>query len=404
MHMKVRSHRLDRLADQFFAVLDEKILAIKAAGHDVIRLDIGSPDRPPADFIVQALVESAARHDQHGYQSNRGTPGLRAAWAEMYRRDQHVFVDPDTEVVPLLGSKEGIFHLMLALLDPGDMVLIPDPGYITYTQGTICAGAEPFYLPLRQEAAYLPDLDSVPPAVLKRARMLWLNYPNNPTAATATLEFFARAVEFARQNNLLLCHDAAYIRVTYDGYRAISLLETPGAKEAGCIEFNSVSKTYNMAGWRVGAAVGNSEALKSLLTFKSVADSSHFRPVMDAATAALLGDQSWLAPRNEVYARRRDLVLQGLQPLGLQAERPKASLYIWFQVPPGWTSVAFTDMLLDRAHVSLTPGTVFGKHGEGYVRLSLTTPDERLALAVERMQAVLPGPVGKQSLLDGAIL
>jgi len=303
----------------------------------------------------------------------------------MYQRLYGVDLDADTDVVPLLGSKEGIFHLNLALVEEGDLVLIPDPGYLTYTQGAILSGGEPYYLPLLPEREFLPDLSAVPPAVAHQARLLWLNYPNNPTAAVAPLEFFDEAVEFARKYDLLVCHDAAYAQVAFDGYKSPSILEVPGSMEVA-IEFNSLSKSHNMAGWRVGAALGNPDALRALFKVKTNADSGHFLPIIEAATAALNGDQGWLEGRNQVYHRRRDLLVAGLRSLGFAVDSPRASLYIWCPVPPEWNSSEFASELLEKSHVSLAPGVVFGPGGEGYVRLSITQPEERLAEALQRLK------------------
>ncbi len=375
---------LDRIAPQFFAGLNEKIAAMQAGGRDVIRLDIGSPDLPPTPHIVDALSQAAARASNHGYQSHNATPALRRAWAGMYLCLYGVQLDPDRAVVPLLGSKEGIFHLMQALLNPGDVVLIPDPGYLTYTHGTLLAGGEPYYLPLLPDNQFLPDLEEVSPELARRARILWLNYPNNPTAATAPVEFFESAVEFARRYNLLVCHDAAYSQVVFDGYQAPSLLQVPGALEVA-LEFNTLSKSHNMAGWRCGAALGQVDALQALYTLKTHADSGHFLPILEAATAALDGDQTWLAERNRIYQERRDAAMQALQAMGIRAETPRASIYVWLHAPAGWSSLEFADALLENAGVSLTPGTVFGRHGEGCLRLSLTSSRERITAGLQRM-------------------
>jgi LL-diaminopimelate aminotransferase len=273
---------------------------------------------------------------------------------------------------------------MLAMIDPGDVVLIPDPGYLTYTHGAVLAGGEPYYLPLHANNHYLPDLGAIPREVVHKAKILWLNYPNNPTAATAPLAFFEKAVEFARRYDLLVCHDAAYAHVVFDDYRAPSILEVPGAKETA-IEFNTLSKSHNMAGWRTGVAVGQSQALRLLHTLKTHADSGHFLPILDAATAALRGDQSWLAGRNQIYQGRRDAALKGLHAFGLAADVPSASLYVWSPLPPGWTAQDFSAALLEKAHVSVTPGTVFGAQGEGYFRIALTTSVERIEEAMQRI-------------------
>lgn len=385
MHMLKPARRLERSSTQFFATLNHKVASLQAEGHDIIRLDVGSPDLPPAPHILQALAEAAARPDQHGYQPHNATSALRRAWASMYARLYEVDLDADTQVIPLIGSKEGIFHLNLALVDEGDLVLIPDPGYLTYTQGALVSGGEPYYLPLLPERKFLPDLDAVPPEIARQARLLWLNYPNNPTAAIASLEFFEEAVDFARKHGILICHDAAYTQVAFDGYQPPSLLAVPGAVDVA-IEFNTLSKSHNMAGWRVGAALGNPEALRLLYKVKTNADSGHFLPVLEAATVALTEDQSWLEERNRIYSSRRDLLVTGLRRLGFNVESPQASLYLWCLVPEGWTSSQFATAMLEQAHISLTPGVVFGQGGEGYLRLTLAQPEQRLMQVLQRLE------------------
>ena len=386
--MKTSSERMQSFPDHFFAELNSRIRELQARDKDVIRLDVGSPDLPPAPEIIEALNRSAAHPDHHGYQPYRGPQELREAWAGMYQRLYQVKLDPDSEIIPLMGSKEGIFNLVMASIDPGEVVLIPDPGYLTYDRVTRFAGGEPVYLPLLPENDFLPELGNIPEHILKKAKMLWLSYPNNPTAATVNLDFFTRAVAFARQHDLLVCHDAAYIQVTYDGYQAPSILQVPGAKDVA-VEFNTLSKSHNMAGWRTGVAVGNSSALQSLYTLKTNIDSGQFLPIMEAATVALNGDQSWLAERNEIYQQRRDLVIGALHASGLNARLPQGSLYIWCPVPAGWSSEGFTSALLDQVHISLTPGSIFGEHGEGFMRISFTAPLERLEEAMQRMSQVL---------------
>jgi LL-diaminopimelate aminotransferase len=297
-----------------------------------------------------------------------------------------VELDAEREILPLLGSKEGIFHLAQAYINPGDMVLIPDPGYITYTRGTLFNGGMPVYFPLLPARGYLPDLADIPSETAKQAKLMWLNYPNNPTGAVATAAFFGEAVDFARQYNILLCHDAAYTQITFDGQPSPSVLAAPDAKDVA-VEFNTLSKSHNMAGWRVGALVGNPEVVRTLFVLKSNADSSHFQAIMDAAAAAMTGDQAWLVERNAIYAARRDILMAGLQRIGWQAQTPRASLYAWARLPQGWTSVELVTALLEQAQVSLTPGILFGQHGEGYVRISLTAPTERVAEAVRRLES-----------------
>ncbi len=379
------AQRMQALPAHFFASLIARISALQAKGLDVIRLDEGAPDLPPPPPVIQALNSSAEDPTHHSYQPHRGTRNLREAWATMYRHAYDVGLDPETEILPLLGSKEGIFHLPMAIINPGDTVLVPEPGYITYTRGTLFAGGEPVYFPLIPERGYLPDLEAIPVETAYKAKMMWLNYPNNPTTGVATLEFFAEVVEFAKRYDLVLCHDAAYTQVTFDSHRAPSLLEIPGAKEV-VVEFNTLSKSHNMAGWRVGAALGNAQLLRNLYTLKTNLDSGHFLPVLDAAIEAMCGDQSWLGDRNKIYRQRRDVALQGLRGIGLKAETPRASIYVWSAVPEGWSSEDFASAALEGAHVSVTPGTVFGDAGEGYMRISLTAPVERISQAMSRLE------------------
>ena len=328
-----------RLTTNFFATLNANVARLKASGVDIIRLDIGSPDLPPAPHIIEALSVSANDDNNHGYQSHLGTDALRTAWSDMYQRVHDVSLDPKG-IIPLLGSKEGVFHLSLALLNPGDFVLVPDPSYLTYTQSAHFAGAETFSVPLHPENGYLPDFNGIPLEIARQAKILWLNYPNNPTGATAPMAFFEEAVEYCRRHKILLCHDAAYTQVTFDGYSAPSILEIPGASEVA-VEFNTLSKSHNMAGWRLGAAVGQAEALSALLKLKTHADSGHFLPVLQAAVAAITGDQTWLESRNAVYQKRRDLAVAGFREMGLRPNDPQASLYVWCPVPDGWDAEFF---------------------------------------------------------------
>lgn len=382
--MKSAAARMAYLSPHFFATLSNRLQAFKAEGRDIIRLDEGAPDLPPAQHILEALNRSAARPDSHGYQPHRGPRSLREAWSGMYMREYGVELDPEDQIIPLLGSKEGIFHLSLAFVEPGDIVIVPDPGYVTYTRGALIAGGEVYRMLLIPERGYLPDLDALPGDVLQRAKLMWLNYPNNPTAAVANLEFFKQAVDLARRYGFLLCHDAAYMQVAFDGERPPSLLQAPDAKDFA-VEFNTLSKSHNMAGWRTGALLGNTHAVRTLFTLKTNADSSHFLPIFEASTAALTGDQTWLIERNEIYRKRRDVIVAGLRQLGLIVTTPRASLYVWSPVPVGWNSVTFVTDALEQAGVSLTPGTVFGPGGEGFVRISITAPLERVQQAMDRL-------------------
>jgi LL-diaminopimelate aminotransferase len=379
------AQRLDNFPPYVFASLGRRIAEMRGAGIDVIRLDIGSPDLPPAPFILDELSRAAHQPDQHGYGGYSGQPSLRRAMVAYYRERFDVNVDPDTQVLPLIGSKEGIVNLALAFVNPGDIVLVPDPGYPAYSGGARLAGGEMVALPLLAENDFLPDLDAVPEDVADRVKLLWLNYPNNPTSAVATLEFFEKAVAFARAHDILLCHDAPYVDVTFGGYRAPSLLQVPNAHKIA-VEFNSLSKTYNMAGWRVGMAVGNQDALAALGRLKSNVDSGLFLAIQSAAAAALTSDQSWLTERNAIYQQRRDMVLKGVTAAGLTARNSQATLYVWARIPQDLTSFEFTDQLLNQQAVSVAPGSAFGLYGEGYVRISLGQATERIQQAMERLQ------------------
>jgi LL-diaminopimelate aminotransferase len=380
-----RAVRLQTLPPYPFARWAALVNAAQARGLDVIRLDIGSPDMPPEEDVVETLYQSARQPDNHGYPGYRGTPELRQAIADYYGRRFGVELDADTQIVPLIGSKEGIVNLALACLDPGDLVLVPDPGYAPYTMGTILAGGEVVTFPLLAENDFLPDLDTIPADVADRAVLMWLNYPNNPTGAVAGLDFFARAVGFAREHDILLCHDAPYCDVTYGGYVAPSLLQVPGAMDVA-IEFNSLSKTANMAGWRVGMTVGNAEALSALARVKSNVDSGIFRPLQDATVRALAADPEWLMARNVAYEERVDVILEALAEVGMAAVRPRATLYVWARVPTGWESETFAQALLEQAGVAIAPGPFFGPAGEGYVRFSITAPTERVREAMARLR------------------
>lgn len=377
--------RIEKLPPYVFAALGRRIRDLMAQGKDIIRLDIGSPDLPPPDFVIEGMYRSAQNPSRHGYGGYYGTPELRRAIADYYERRFGVKLDVENEIAPLIGSKEGIANVALAFVDPGQTVLVPDPGYPTYTLGTLLAEGVPFRVALLAENDFLPDLDAIPEDVARSARIFWLNYPNNPTGATCTLEFLERVVEWARRYDLLICHDNPYCDVTFDGYVAPSLLQVPGAMDVA-LEFNSLSKTYNMAGWRVGMAVGNAMAVEALTRTKTNIDSGIFLPIQDVAVLVLTADQAWLAERNEIYRERRDLVLATLQEIGMQARRPAASLYVWARVPDGYRSAEFSGRLLEEAAISITPGTVFGPHGEGYVRVSLGMSTDRIREAMNRLK------------------
>ncbi|HUW11201.1 MAG TPA: LL-diaminopimelate aminotransferase, partial [Anaerolineae bacterium] len=379
--------RLSRVPMYPFAALGARIRDLQAEGRDIIRLDIGSPDMPPPTFILEALDRSARHPGHHGYPGYLGTPALRDAIAHHYGTRFGVPLDTGSEILPLLGSKEGIVNMALAWLDAGDLALVPDPGYPSYRMGALLAGANTHVMPLLGKNNFLPDLASIPGDIADRARLMWLNYPNNPTGAVAPMSFLEEAVEFARRHEVLICHDAPYCEICFDTYRAPSLLQVSGAKDVS-VEFNSLSKSHNMAGWRVGMAVGNATAVAALQQVKSNMDSGIFRPVQDAAVAGLEGDQRWMQERNQIYEQRLDLILQALQEVGIRAERPQAGLYIWAETPEGYDSAFFADLLLVQAGVSVTPGTAFGEHGEGYFRISLGQDTRRIEQALERLRAL----------------
>jgi LL-diaminopimelate aminotransferase len=380
------ARRIQALPPYVFAELDRKIREKRAAGIDVISLGIGDPDLPTPRHVVEAATEAAQDPSTHRYPSYTGMPEFRQAVAEWYLKRFGVEVDPDTEVQPLIGSKEGLGHLSLAFVDPGDEALVPDPGYPVYGVGTMLAGGTPVALMLDPDRGWLPDLSRAP--VSGATKVLWLNYPSNPTAGVAGLPFFEEAVDFARHHGLLLAHDAAYSELTYDGYVAPSALQVEGAKDVA-VEFGSASKTHNMTGWRVGWAVGSGTAIGALAALKTNWDSGIWNAVQRAAIAALTGPQDHVDEMRETYARRRDLVVATLNDLGWSLEKPKGSIYVWFPTRSGMSSAAFAELLVDRARVVVSPGNGYGAGGEGYARISLTVPDDRLAEAMDRFRGVL---------------
>jgi LL-diaminopimelate aminotransferase len=380
------ARRVESLPPYLFAELDRRVEERRAAGVDVISLGVGDPDHPTPRHIVEALQEAAEDPSTHRYPSYYGLPALRQAVADWYGRRFGVRVDPDTEVQPLIGSKEGIAHLAWAFVDPGDEVLVPDPGYPVYEIGTRLAGGRPVPLPHAPENGFLPDLPSI--SVGPSTRMLWLGFPSNPTAAVAELPVFEEAVAFARERDLLLAHDAAYSEMTYDGFVAPSVLQVPGAREVA-VEFGSTSKTFNMTGWRVGWAVGNAEAIRALATVKTNIDSGIWSAVQRATVAALAGPMDHLAEMQEIYRRRRDVVVETLNELGWDLKAPLGSFYIWFPTRDGLSSEEFCALLLDRAGVVVAPGAGYGAQGEGWARISLTVPDDRLEEAMDRLRSAL---------------
>jgi LL-diaminopimelate aminotransferase len=384
------SARLDRLPPYLFAELERKIADKKAAGIDVISLGIGDPDTPTPQLVVDALAEAAADPGTHAYPSNRGRAELRSAIANFYDRRFGVALDPDTEIVPALGAKECIFNLNLAFLDVGSFALAADPGYPVYTGGPLIAGAETHLMRLVPELGFVPDLDAIPGEVREQARLLYINYPNNPTGAIAPDGFFETVVDFARAHQILVVHDASYTEVTFDGYVAPSFLETPGAKDVG-VEVFSLSKGYNMTGWRVAAIVGNAAAVESYWKLKTNIDSGMFEAVQLAGARALEEGDAIPREMSAVYARRRDLVVDALRAIGVEVESPKGTIYVWAPVPDGHTSASYCEHVLEESAVVVSPGGAYGPNGEGFFRISLTVPDERLAEAMERLRSSLGG-------------
>jgi LL-diaminopimelate aminotransferase len=382
------ARRLDAVPPYLFAELERKIAQKRSEGVDVISLGIGDPDLPTPPVVVEALAEAARDPHTHQYPTNHGSGELRAAAAGFYRDRFGVELDPASEIVPALGGKEAVGHIAMALLDPGDICLSPDPGYPPYTSGPLFAGAEVRYLPLRAEHGFLPDLDTIPADVLARANLLFLDYPNNPTGAVVAPGYFERVVELARANDLVVVHDNAYSELCFDGYRAPSFLETPGAKDVG-VEIFSLSKGWNMTGWRSGLVAGNPEVVERYRQLKTNLDSGMFEAVQHATAVALTAAHDFPREMSAVYERRRDLLAEALTSIGLEVDPPQATPYFWVRVPEGHDSASFTELVLEQAGVVISPGPSFGPSGEGFVRLSLTVPDTRLDEAARRIESSL---------------
>ncbi|HYP48623.1 MAG TPA: aminotransferase class I/II-fold pyridoxal phosphate-dependent enzyme [Thermoleophilaceae bacterium] len=382
------SSRLDRLPPYLFAELERKIAQKKAAGVDVISLGIGDPDTPTPAEVVAALAQAADDAGTHGYPSNRGRPELREAFARFYERRFGVALEPESEIVPALGAKECIFNLNLAFLDEGTVALASDPGYPVYAGGPPLAGGESVPMPLQPELGFAPDLDAIDAELAERARLMFLNYPNNPTGAVVPDGLFERAVEFGREHDVLIVHDASYTETTFDGYVAPSFLETPGAREVG-VEVFSLSKGWNMTGWRTAAIVGNADAVEAYWKLKTTIDSGMFEAVQLAAATAL--DAGPPEEMTAVYARRRDMVCDALREIGVDVTTPRGTIYVWAPVPAGHTSASYCELVLEESGVVVSPGSSYGPGGEGFFRISLTLPDERLAEAVERLRGSLGG-------------
>lgn len=378
--------RLKNLPAYVFAEISERVRELQLSGVDVVRLDIGSPDLPPPDNIIAELYASAKKQGNHGYSGYRGIASFREAVARYYKRRFNVNIDPEREVLPLIGSKEGIINLTLAYIDKGDIALVPDIGYPAYAMGTQLAGGTVEWIPT--DSSFMLDFEKIPVAIAEKAKLLWVSYPNNPTGAIVDTSFYTKLVDYCRKHDILIASDNPYVDIIYGDYVAPSILEVDSAKDIS-VEFMSLSKTYNMAGWRIGAAVGNREALKQLLNVKSNIDSGHFKPIYDASTLALdTISQEWIQERNLIYQERRDAIMTVLPALGLSAQMPKASLYVWAKIPAefGQDDVSYVNKVLQETSVSIAPGSAYGPGGDGYVRLSLTIPKERIQVALERLE------------------
>jgi len=386
--MKIAAERLSRIPPYAFAELGAAKRELQRQGADLIDLGVGDPDQPTPEHVIRALAAEAGRPVNHRYPDYEGAPQFRAAVSAYYRSRFGVNVDADRECVALIGSKEGLSHLIWAVVDPGDIVLVPDPAYPVYKSQTLLAGGSPYLMPLRADHGFLPDLGAIPDDVAARAKLMFLNYPNNPTAGVASLEFFREAVEYGRRRGILICHDAAYVEMTYDGYVAPSILEVDGAAEVA-VEAYSLSKPFNMTGWRIGAMVGNAAAIDALKQIKNNTDSGQFTAVQMAGVAALQqAPLEFVGRMNEMYTERRDALVGGLLSLGLQPAKTLGTFYVWCRVPQGETSAGFASKLLRQAHVICMPGSAFGDYGEGYVRFALTVEAGVMRQAAERMREI----------------
>lgn len=381
--MKVAG-RIEKLQPYLFVEINRKIAEKKAKGEDIISFAIGDPDLPTPPHVIERLCREAHDPVNHRYPESAGLPELHKAIAAWYQKRFNVSVDPETEVLPLIGSKEGIGHIAFCLIDAGDTALVPDPGYPVYAVGTQLAGGKPYYMALKEKNGFLPDLNTIQTHILEKTKLMWINYPNNPTGAVAGLDFFNSVVEFAAKHDIIVCHDNPYSEVTFDDYEPVSLLQANGAKDIG-VEFNTFSKSYNMTGWRIGMVVGNAKIVGALRTLKSNLDSGIPQAIQYAAIEALNGPQDCIAEHNSIYQRRRDLIVEVLNNIGLEVSVPKAGLYIWAKVPEGYNSVDLTTDLLDQVGVAVTPGTGYGRNGEGYVRLSISIPDASLVKGLSKL-------------------
>lgn len=379
------AERIDKLQPYLFVEISRKINQKRAAGIDVITFAIGDPDIPTPPHILNKLLEAAQDPPNHRYPESDGLPQFRRAVSDWYGQRFGIALDSDKEVLSLIGAKEGIGHMALCFIDPGDVALVPDPGYPVYSVGTMFAGGESYFMPLLEENGWLPDLDAIPEQVAQKAKVMWLNYPNNPTSATADIEYFERVVDFAKAYDIAVCHDGPYTEVAYDGYVPPSFLQAKGAMDVA-VEFHSLSKSYNMTGWRIGMAAGNAEMINALMRVKSNLDSGIPQAIQIAGIEALQESQECIGENNAIYHRRRDKLVDALRGIGMEITPPKASLYVWARVPEGYSSAEFAAMLLEEKDIVVTPGSGYGEYGEGYIRLSLTLSDEHLAKAVQRLE------------------
>lgn len=380
-----KADRIKNLPPYLFAKIDLMKSALQQKGADLVDLGIGDPDLPTPGHIIAALEQAARDPKNHRYPSYSGMAEFREAAASWYRQRFGVMLNPATEVIALIGSKEGIAHIPLAFINPRDIVLVPDPGYPVYNTATLFAGGQPYFMPLLKQNHFLPDFSAIPPEIARQAKLMYLNYPNNPTAAVADLPFFEEAVDFARRHQIILCHDAAYTELCFDGYRPCSILEIPGAKEVA-VEFHSLSKTYNMTGWRIAFVAGNAEIVAGLGQVKTNIDSGVSQAIQQAGIAALTGDQTHLDTLRSIYQERRDLLIAGLKDAGLEVSLPKATFYLWITVPPGFTSESLTAHLLTQAAIVTTPGNGFGRSGEGFIRMALTVDKSLIGEVVRRIK------------------
>jgi LL-diaminopimelate aminotransferase len=376
--------RLNRLPPYLFVEINQKVAELETRGRDIINFGIGDPDLPTPSHIIERICQAAHDPVNHRYPETGGLLELRQAIAEWYERRFGVALNPAKEVLPLVGSKEGIGHMALCFIEPGDLALVPDPGYPPFSMGTILAGGEPYLMPLKEENGFLPDFEAIPDDVADKAKLMWLNSPYNPTGGTAGIDFFQEAVHFAQRHGLAVCHDAPYTEIAFDGYKPPSFMQIPEAKKIG-VEFHSLSKTYHMTGWRIGMVVGNADMVNALFRVKSNLDSGIPQAIQYAAVEALRGPQEHIAEHNAIFQRRRDKLVKVLNEVELDAKVPKATFYVWARIPQGYTSIDFTKKLLDEVGIAVTPGVGYGKEGEGYIRFSLTISDDRLEEGVNRL-------------------